>query len=736
MYRKIFFIFCSLLLSVTALALPVDRQTASKTASALLHKQVVDATPAFFTECYLFVGADGKGFALVAADDCVSPILGYSLNGSFPAENLPHHIRTWIDAYQYDISVAKTLKQSGNQSKYRTIRDTVVGPLLTTTWNQAPWYNEQCPFSIADSAYSVTGCVATAMAQVMKYWNHPVHGRGSHSYVPSGFSRQSVNFDTTYYDWANMPNALGPLSSHEEIAAVAQLMHHAGVAVDMNYSPSSSGAVVSSYGNAESICAENALKNFFRYNQALFSAFRDEYTNAEWNDLLTTELNASRPILFSGRDNDGGHAFVIDGYDTLGYYHVNWGWGGYCDGYYTFDTLSPTGSGIGGNASNSYSYNNSILLHVFPASENSSVRVSVVSSDTLLGVVSGGGNFAPYTATTLHATATEGHRFFSWASGNHYNPFTFSPNNNHTDTAIFVPVYGDTLGYCFTGYQGLWGEYNNNPPEWGIRIPANSVPSRRKLDAVQFYGVSDADYSVKVLLGNNQEQLIFATTKHTNEFEWYTVPLNESVPLIDSLPVWVVLTSRSYTNPAVYSSYSGNPDGSWYKRAGTTWEHLEDRNEYHSWMIQALLSELEKVTVSVEANVAGRGTVSGGGDYYPGDTALLTAEPAPGFRFAGWSTGERDNPLRYRVTAAASLVANFVSDVAIDEVEGNTLSYTLNGLALSVSNPTALPVELYDIEGRQLSTSHLSPFTFHLPAAGVYLLRCGAFVKKIVTINP
>ena len=402
-----------LLAVVTAYANPVDKAAAAKVAGNLLQKQVVDATPDSFTECYLFVGTDGTGFALIAADDCVPLLLGYSLQGTFPVDRpLPHHIDTWLKAYQYDI--AATAKAGIKSVKYNTPRDTAVGPLLTTTWNQAPLYNWQCPYSVADSDYAVTGCVATAMAQVMKYWNHPVHGRGSHSYVPSGFSRQSVNFDTTYYDWTNMPNALGPLSSHEEIAAVAQLMHHAGVAVDMNYSPSSSGAVVSSYGNAESICAENALKDYFRYNQALFSASREDYSDADWDVLLTTELNAARPIFYSGHDNDGGHAFVIDGYDTRGLYHVNWGWGGYCDGYYTFDNLSPTGSGIGGNHSNSYSYENQVLINVFPASEASTVTVSVVPSDPLLGTVTGGGSFAPYTTTTLHATATEGHRFLPY----------------------------------------------------------------------------------------------------------------------------------------------------------------------------------------------------------------------------------------------------------------------------------------------------------------------------------
>ena len=625
-----------------AMAKPVDPAVARMAATHLLQKAVSDVTPASFTECYLFVGADGKGFALIAADDCVRPVLGYSLSGTFPTYNLPDHILGWIEAYELNI---RTLRELGitesdqvraewqmlAETKFRTVRDTTVGPLMTTQWNQAPLYNQMCPMRLSDSALSVTGCVATAMAQVMKYWNHPAVGRGSHSYSHSDFGMQSAQFDTTHYDWAHMPDRLSWNTPQQEIDAVALLMYHVGVAVDMNYSPESSGAYVAASSSNTGISAENAFKEFFRYNQALFSAYRPNYTDAQWNALLTTELNASRPVMFSGTDGRGGHAFVLDGYDSLGFYHVNWGWGGYCDGYYTFDSLSPSASGIGGNESNSYSHDNNALFYVFPASEDSVVTVSVVPSDPAYGSVSGGGAVPCYTPTTLLATASEGYRFLRWKVGNHSNPFTFSPNNDYTDTAFFTPIYGDTLGYSFAGLDGLWGEYNGVPPEWGIRLPARSVPNHRQLNAVQFYGVSNASYNINVFLGNNFDRLIFSSTQNTTHFGWYTIPLTTPVPLVDSLSLWITITCRTYTNPATYSSYSGNPDGSWYKRAGTTWEHLEGRNEYKSWMIQAILGELDQVTLTVEASHADRGTVEGGGAYYPGDTAILTATPAAGY---------------------------------------------------------------------------------------------------------
>lgn len=729
-YKKLLLTFLALSVAGLATAKPIDPAAAARIATDILQKKVVNATPESFTECYLFVGVDGYGFALVAADDCVPVLLGYSLQGVFPTdEPLPHHVDTWIKAYQFDI--AANVKSGTVVTKYNTTRDTAVGPLMTTTWNQSPYYDDQCPYDTNSRRHAVTGCVATATAQIMKYWNHPTVGRGSHSYA-SPYGPLSAQFDATQYDWGHMPNRLNGHSSETELAAVAQLMYHVGVAVEMNYGTHGSSANVSAHGNPNQASSENALKNYFRYNQGLFTVSRDNYSNAVWDSILTAELDASRPILFSGRDNDGGHAFVIDGYDSLGLYHVNWGWGGYCDGYYTFDNLSPTGSGIGGNPSNSYSYDNRVLVHVFPASETPTVTVNIVSADTLSGTVSGGGTFTCYTPTTLFAIAAEGYRFFSWKSGNRENPIYISPNNNFGDTALFLPLEGDTIGYSQSVYSGLWGEYSGVPTEWAIRIPASVIAPRRQLNAVQFYGVPEAEYTVKIFDGPNFDRMVYSTNVTTGDFGWLTVPLPIAFPLIDDNPIWIYLTSRSYSNPAVYSTYSGNSDGSWYKRAGTTWEHLEDRNEYKSWMIRAILGDVEQVSVTAEPNDPSRGSVSGGGLFFPGDTAVFSATPADGYRFVAWSTGERTNPLYLRVTEAVNLIAIFSPRTGIDSTPEEQLSYCLNEFTLTVKNPMAELMSLYDIQGRLLATSRLSSFNYQFSIPGVYLLKVGELTHKIV----
>jgi len=740
-----------LLLAVATGAKPVDTSVAQRVAENLLHKTVIDATPADFSQCYLFTGADGKGFVLVAADDCVRPVLAYSPDGCFfpqdsPSSSLPQHIAHWINAYQTHIAAlseagaeaspkVRNMWQGFLSDKYHSERDNSVAPLLTTRWNQGYPYNLQCPYSVTDEAYSVTGCVATATAQVMKYWNHPAVGRGSHSYS-SNYGTLSARFDTTHYDWAHMPDSPGWHSTDQERDAVAQLMYHVGVAVEMRYSPQSSGAYVSSDGNTSMASSENALKDYFRYNQGLFSVAKTDYTDTEWDMLLTAELDASRPMVISGYDPSGGHAFVLDGYDSLGFFHVNWGWGGYCDGYYTLDSLNPDGSGIGGNATNGYNLDNKVLLHVYPASEGSSVTVSAVPADPQQGSVSGGGTFVSYAqSTTLLATAAAGYRFLTWKSGNHYNPFKFRPNNDFFDTAVFAPIMGDTLSYCYGNFKSLWGSEEHYPLEWGIRLPANAIASHRQLESVQLYSVPNADYTLKIYSGTMPDRLLYSSGFSSDDFGWKTIPLTTPLPLYDTTPIWVIFSCGSFTNPASASRYSGNPDGCWYKRQGTTWEAVTARGEYLSWMIRALLGPLQPVDIEVLSSDETKGTVDGSGTYYPGDTAVLTASPAPGYRFAGWSTGDTDNPLYLRVTGAGSIIGSFLPAVGIGEIENSELKIEKSGLALTVENLTGDPLELYDITGRHLSSFPVQHSTFILPASGVYLLRCGSVVRKIVAVQ-
>lgn len=231
---------------------PVDKATAASLAAQVLYKNVIDATPSQFTGCRLFTGADGKGFVLIAADDRIRPVLAYSPDGSFDPTAMPEHMAYWINGYQREIasvveagsSPSRQVAKEWERWNKGTVRDnsTWVAPLMTSRWKQTPLYNNYCPYDTVFHAHGATGCVATAMAQIMRYWQWPEVGYGSHSYSWSYYGTLSADFGNTYYNWDHMPDTLSNACTNEEIDAVATLMYHAGVAVDMMYHPEGSGA--------------------------------------------------------------------------------------------------------------------------------------------------------------------------------------------------------------------------------------------------------------------------------------------------------------------------------------------------------------------------------------------------------------------------------------------------------------------------------------------------------------
>jgi hypothetical protein len=296
--------------------------------------------------------------------------------------NLPVNMLKWVGEYKRQIRFIREqtalkstransdwmmLENGGNLEK---VSSTAVSPLMTTTWSQSPYYNDLCPQASLFSEKAVTGCVATAMAQVMKYHNYPKQGRGIHTYYHSKntvtYGNLSANFGATTYDWSNMPDALSASSSATNINAVATLMLHCGIGVDMNYGPGGSGAYViedKSYGSS---CSEYALKEFFGYDESTVRGVeREGMTTNEWIILLKNELDANRPILFAGFGGDSGHAFVADGYDNNNYFHMNWGWGGIADGYFHFDAFEPSDLGTGAGYG-TYNDNQCVVIGIQP----------------------------------------------------------------------------------------------------------------------------------------------------------------------------------------------------------------------------------------------------------------------------------------------------------------------------------------------------------------------------------
>lgn len=309
---------------------------------------------------YYYVFNIGQhGFILMSADDRVIPVLGYSEEGIYEDDDVSPQFAKWMDGYKSQIREAIVNEMPATAeitSEWNNLsiasgglgisKRGSVSPLLSVQWDQRPYYNAQCPYDNTYSERTVTGCVATAMAQVMKYWSYPSTGTGSHSYSHGTYGTLSANFGSSTYNWSSMPSKL--TSNNSE---VAKLMYHLGVSVDMNYNVASqggSGAFVISAASAGTNCTEYALKTYFGYKSSLSGIQRKDYTNTQWLNTLKTELDASRPIIYAGFGSGGGHCFVADGYDANDYIHFNWGWGGAYDGYFSINALNPGGVGTGG----------------------------------------------------------------------------------------------------------------------------------------------------------------------------------------------------------------------------------------------------------------------------------------------------------------------------------------------------------------------------------------------------
>lgn len=284
-------------------------------------------------------GYDDGGFAVVTSDDRFESVIGYSTSSN--TDNIPCGFKWWLETVDNNM---RTLEPSTNKRAKTRASSSGAGPLLTTIWGQDRPFNDNCTFTNGNHHYQcVTGCVATAMAQVMNYYKYPERGTGSNSYditYNNSFTITfSEDFSQSVYDW---PNMLDDYTSYyynniqdSKTKAVAKLMKDCGVSVNMSYSNAASSSSVRRI--------EYALKTYFHYDEATKFYNRDYYNTNEWLNLIYEALDNGRPIVFRGQGNSGesGHAFVLHGYDSSGKVLVNWGWNGFCDGYFDIDLLNP-----------------------------------------------------------------------------------------------------------------------------------------------------------------------------------------------------------------------------------------------------------------------------------------------------------------------------------------------------------------------------------------------------------
>ncbi len=641
MRTKIYLVALLLVLGLGAMANPVGKERARQVATTFLNNNGARSSElsnvsaaAGFDNVYVFTTENS--FVLVAADDRVQPILGYSLNGKFDTENIPDNMRAWVEEYSDAIHYAIDHQTRASDEVTRqwadlemgvnaTRTEVVVEPLIETQWDQRSPYNNLCPSG------TVTGCVATAMAQVMKYWNYPSHGIGTHKYTWSG-QTLSADFGATDYDWSNMTNTYGSSSTTAQRQAVAILMYHCGVSVNMNYGPSS---------GASTAKVANALKAYFNYSPTLEHRYRSSYSQEEWINMLKEDLNLHHPIQYHGTGSGGGHSFVCDGYNSDNYFHFNWGWSGNCDAYYTINNLNPGPGGTGSGAYGIYNNGQGAIFGIQPST-------CAATPPTLLSYTQDGRQVSFYweaaqgavsynlyhdnclvgntTETTYTCTAPYGIHSYYVRSVDSDNMLSLCSNTNTITVEYGMPVVTDLEAtaedndvnlawtapdWCYPTTASATMTYGNDNINyiWGVQYYAHRylatdlIPYvNQNLYKIGIYVLYPGTYTVYVynrsLNDNPDPNSLGATAELTyaGTEVWQEIDLPRPVMVDGENDLWIVVkqeTGQTYPVPSCdLDTFNENACLVGNSSTSLGYIHYLGDTEYKiSWLIRAYLTD-------------------------------------------------------------------------------------------------------------------------------------------------
>lgn len=656
MKKTLTFLF-ALAISLVALARPVSADMARVAAvnywQSALHQQLSDVSSVDvkeFSTFYVFSFNQNTGFVIISADDVAYPVLGYSTNSA--AGNLNPEVRFWLGqldmeihaAVAGEITVDKEVADQNHELWTGLLNGvwnepksaSAVPQLMTTTWNQSPLYNNYCP------SFCPVGCLATAVAQVMKFWNHPAQGTGSHSYY-SNYGELSVNFDSAHYDWENMPNALGYGSTAAQVHAVAELSYHVGVSMNMSYSPDGSGAYLGGWSNT----AEYALKQYFSYNTNLQREYRYSYSDYNWVEKLKDEISEGRPVVYAGYDNTAGHAFVFDGYNTSNLFHVNWGWGGVYNGYFAMGALNPSGGGTGTNGTNTFNQGNEALFGVAPIPSLSAAPAALMFSadneSVTFDVQSSGLSNSSWHATSLAnwltVTPSSGSGMGSVA---HVTATVQANNTGHERSAVITLTQDADIA---TVYVTQLACGRTDMCQLTVRMAGTNDNGwyGASLDVQSATGVN---YGTAKLRSGSYAESTFDVCSDSVIFTW-----------------------NNGSSDQVCSFSVVNSDGV------VLFNHTRDEliQNGSQWVIASPCGTegVDPLVYSINATSADtlKGVVTGGGEYEIGETAVLYAQALPGFRFQRWNDGNVLNPREVRAINNRTLTATFTT------LGTDTLSY-------------------------------------------------------------
>ncbi|MBR8730626.1 hypothetical protein IX308_000495 [Porphyromonas levii] len=399
---------------------------------------------------YYVYNIGDKGFIIVSASETTYPVLGYSEENTFAVgDQMPDNLKAVLKGYADEIRYSwKNIKSTDTTKQWREgalrsvnadeattrVAAASVKPLLgTIKWNQAPYYNDLCPTG------TPVGCVATATSQIMRYWEYPSRGRGSHTSTVDG---RSVNFDHPL-NWSNMPKATLRSPNRD----VAQFCYDVAIGLNMQFSRKGSGTYQR--------YIPDLLVNHYYYDTTVRQLYRDTgYSASQWHNILREELSAGRPVQYAGSGRGGGHSFVCDGYDSRGYFSFNWGWGGSSDGYFLTNALNPGSLGIGGG-SGGFNYYQDIIIGIQPRGnvtpspdpDQPTYPISY-ARDSYYAFISGVG---------LNRYVANSRTGSGYADYTTIGSFPISRGNN---TITLTPGFGTTNKY--NNYWRVWIDFNND----------------------------------------------------------------------------------------------------------------------------------------------------------------------------------------------------------------------------------------------------------------------------------
>lgn len=356
---------------------------------------------------YVFDSEDGEGYVVVAGDDRARNVLAYSCTGSLEADDMPEACRYWLSHYSEEIkSLTRGDTSYSGEISANPGDISAVAPIIQTRWDQQNPYNLRCPLDKTTGLRCVTGCVATATAQVMRHYSYPPRATGSVTYADA---KQEVERTLDFskfkpFDWENMTLTYGPASTLAEQDAVATLMMAAGFGTEMQYSSDTSMAYNRNAGTA--------LINYFGYSPDMHFYERALMTDGEWERIILSELRSGRPVIYDGRNPSMGHTFICDGYDGNGLYHFNWGWSGVSDGYFALSALNP-GEQMTGGSDSGYNDSQSIICNIVPPGiDNAGPQESYLLAIDKLYFRDANAYYVAADTPSLSASLRDAHLFF------------------------------------------------------------------------------------------------------------------------------------------------------------------------------------------------------------------------------------------------------------------------------------------------------------------------------------